>query len=95
VLEPTKDGVKFVNRMRLTEEDEVSASPIAWKGRIYLTTGARLYCLGDAAAVAAPPSAGDTGPSLAQQVSAATKGPAGEPARRFDHLVLRGIPLEE
>jgi outer membrane protein assembly factor BamB len=79
VLEPTKDGLKIVNRMRLDEEDEVTASPIAWNGRIYLTTGARLYCLGDAAA--APPAATAGGePTLPQRVSAATKAPAGEPA---------------
>ena len=80
VLEPTKDGLKFVNRMRLAEEDEVSASPIAWNGRLYLTTGARLLCLGDAAASAAQAASTDAAPTLAQQVSAATKGPAGEPA---------------
>ncbi len=78
VLEPTKDGLKFVNRMRLDEEDEVTASPIACEGRIYLTTGARLYCLGDKAAVASSSAA--VAPSLPQQVSEATKAPAGEPA---------------
>jgi len=77
VLEPTPDGLKFVNRMRLVEEDEVTASPIAWEGRIYLTTGSRLYCLGDAAAAAAQ---GESEPPAASQVAEATKGPAGEPA---------------
>jgi outer membrane protein assembly factor BamB len=76
VLEPTKDGVKFVNRMRLDEEDEVTASPIAADGRLYLTTGARLYCLGGQAAAAAAP----TAPTAAKRVSEATQGPAGEPA---------------
>ncbi|MFM7245127.1 MAG: PQQ-binding-like beta-propeller repeat protein [Planctomycetaceae bacterium] len=78
VLEPTKDGLKFVNRMRLDEEDEVTASPIAWNGLVFLTTGARLYCLGEKPAAdvaAAQPKA--TAP---QQVSASTKAPAGEPA---------------
>ena len=50
VLEPTKDGLKFVHRMRLADEDEVTASPIAWQGKVYLTTSSRLYCLFDAAA---------------------------------------------
>jgi hypothetical protein len=63
--------------MRLVEEDEVTASPIAWEGRIYLTTGSRLYCLGDAAAAAAQ---GESEPPAASQVAEATKGPAGEPA---------------
>lgn len=79
VLEPTKDGLKFVNRMRLDEQDEVTASPIAWQGRIYLTTGARLYCLGD---TAQPQAAAQEQPrtTAAQLVSASTRAPAGEPA---------------
>ena len=78
VLEPTADGLKFVNRMRLDEEDEVTASPIAWNGLVFLTTGARLYCIGEKPAAdgaMAQPTA--TAP---QQVSASTKAPAGEPA---------------
>jgi outer membrane protein assembly factor BamB len=78
VLEPTKDGLAFVNRMRLAEEDEVTASPIAWNGLVFLTTGARLYCLG-----AAAPTGGFRGQprmTAAQEVSAKTRGPAGEPA---------------
>ncbi len=76
VLEPTRDGLKIVGRMRLDEEDEVTASPIAWKGLVYLTTGARLYCLGSGAA--------DGGATAAagrpDRVSRETKEPAGEPA---------------
>jgi len=79
VLEPTKDGLKFVNRMRLGEEDEVTASPIAANGRLYLTTGARLYCLGDKSA-AASSAASVAEPTRSQQVSDATKSPVGEPA---------------
>jgi outer membrane protein assembly factor BamB len=78
VLEPTADGLKFVNRMRLDEEDEVTASPIAWNGLVFLTTGARLYCIGEKPAAdgaMAQPTA--TAP---QQVSASSKAPAGEPA---------------
>jgi outer membrane protein assembly factor BamB len=77
VLEPTKDGLKFINRMRLDEDDEVTASPIAWNGLVFLTTGARLYCIGslptDDGALAQPKV------SVPQQVSANTKAPAGEP----------------
>jgi outer membrane protein assembly factor BamB len=79
VLEPTKDGLKFVNRMRLDEEDEVTASPIAWQGRVYLTTGERLYCLGEKASAEAV-SKEQPRATAAQQVSATTQGPAGEPA---------------
>jgi outer membrane protein assembly factor BamB len=78
VLEPTKDGLKFVNRMRLDEEDEVTASPIASNGLIYLTTVERLYCLGDRSAASS--SSASVPPTLPQQVSDATKAPAGEPA---------------
>ncbi len=78
VLEPTKDGLKIVNRMRFDEEDEVTASPIAWSGRIYLTTGERLYCLGDKSAAFS--SSASIPPTLPQQVSDASKAPAGEPA---------------
>jgi hypothetical protein len=78
VLEPTAEGVKFVNRMRLDEEDEVTASPIAANGLIYLTTGERLYCLGDK--TVASSSSASVGPTVSQKVSAATKAPAGEPA---------------
>jgi outer membrane protein assembly factor BamB len=78
VLEPTKEGLKFVNRMRLDEEDEVTASPIASNGRLYLTTGARLYCL--AASPALTTDKEQPQATAAQQVSMATTGPAGEPA---------------
>lgn len=77
VLEPTKDGVKFVNRMRLDEEDEVTASPIAANGLLYLTTGARLYCLGTQTF---PDQSGPAASQRPETVSAATKGPADEPA---------------
>ncbi len=79
VLEPTKDGTKFVNRMRFDDEDEVTASPIAAEGRLYLTTGERLYCLGDASATVATAKEQPRA-SAARQVSASTNGPAGEPA---------------
>ncbi|MGD9722038.1 MAG: PQQ-binding-like beta-propeller repeat protein [Pirellulales bacterium] len=46
VIEPTKTGAKLVNRMRLTPEDEVSGSIAVSHGRIYLPTGAAMYCLG-------------------------------------------------
>ena len=77
VLEPTADGVKFVNRMRLDEEDEVTASPIAANGLLYLTTGARLYCLGTQAL---PDQSGPASAPRPETVSAATKVPPGEPA---------------
>jgi len=77
VLEPTNDGLKFVDRRRLDEDDEITASPIAWNGLVYLTTGARLYCLGAKAAEAPAASAAPTRP---EAVAAETKGPAGEPA---------------
>jgi outer membrane protein assembly factor BamB len=77
VLEPTADGVKFVNRMRLDEEDEVTASPIAANGLLYLTTGTRLYCLGTQAL---PDQSGPAASPRPETVSAATKETKGEPA---------------
>lgn len=77
VIEPTADGFRFVHRMRLDEEDEVTASPIASAGLLYLVTGARIYCIGENAAVH-----NESGPqkTRAQTVSAATAGTPGEPA---------------
>jgi len=84
VLEPTPDGRKVVDKMRFVEEDEVTASPVAWEGRFYLTTGARLYCLGDKAVTAAHETnhaePNDAEPkAAAQRVASSTAGPAGEP----------------
>jgi len=79
VLEPTERGLKFVHRMRLEEDDEVTASPIAWEGRLYLTTGERLYCLGNAETLAAADPVAPVVP-LPQTVSRATREPAGQPA---------------
>ena len=76
VLEPTADGVKMLERRRLDEEDEVTASLIAADGLIYLTTGARIYCLGPQDS--SGPHA--TQPTRVEAVSAATKAPAGDPA---------------
>ncbi len=79
VLEPTDRGLKFVERMRLEEDDEVTASPIAWEGRLYLTSGERLYCLGNDETIAAATVAPAVKP-LPQQVAEATAAAAGEPA---------------
>jgi outer membrane protein assembly factor BamB len=76
VIEPTDDGIRFVNRMRLDEDDEVTASPIAADGRLYLTTGARIYCLGTNNA--GEPSAAVK--TRSQRVAAATHAPAGPAA---------------
>jgi len=75
VLEPTPEGLAFVERRRLDRDDEVTSSPIAWNGLLYLTTTSRLYCLGaaDTTEVSGPT---ETQPEL---VSRATATPAGEP----------------
>jgi outer membrane protein assembly factor BamB len=84
VIEPTADGFKFAHRMRLDEEDEVTASPIAADGLLYLVTGARIYCIGDKTAAATPPlpaARAPHAPTRAESVSATTRGgTAGEPA---------------
>ena len=56
VFEITDKGVKPVHRLRLGEEDEVTGSPLVSHGRIFLPTGARMYCLGkDGAKTSATP----------------------------------------
>jgi len=80
IFEPTKTGAKLVHKLRLSEEDEVTASPIISHGRVYLTTGAQLYCLGkaDAKPAATPrpappqetPVASDDAPAQVQVVPA-------------------------
>ncbi len=83
VLKPTESGLSFIHRMRLAEEDEVTASPIAWNGRLYLTTGERLYCLGNSDTIAASAKADEVdslGNSQPERVSNITKAPADQPA---------------
>jgi outer membrane protein assembly factor BamB len=46
ILEPTKRGVKVLQKLRLAGED-VNASPIVSHGRVYLATSEYLYCIGD------------------------------------------------
>ena len=46
VFQPTASGAKLTHKLRLSETDEVTGSPIVSHGRIYLPTGANLYCLG-------------------------------------------------
>jgi outer membrane protein assembly factor BamB len=46
VLKPTADGVRIVNKLRLTNEF-CDASPIVSHGRIYLTTSDTMYCIGN------------------------------------------------
>ncbi len=78
VLEPTPDGLKVVAKLRLPPDDEVTASPIAWNGLIYLTTGARLYCLGTAPV--SPVERTQPRATAAQTTSAHTSEPASDPA---------------
>ncbi|MEN0110414.1 MAG: PQQ-binding-like beta-propeller repeat protein, partial [Planctomycetota bacterium] len=61
VFEPTGSGVKQVARVQLRRE-QVDASPIVANGRLYLTTSARMYCLGNEASIAANPPAGEPAP---------------------------------
>ncbi len=56
VLEPTEDGVKEINRIRMSSGEEILAAPIINGGRIYLATTKKLYCIGKPdAEVAADP----------------------------------------
>lgn len=80
VIEPTADGFKFAHRMRFDEEDEVTASPIASDGMLYLVTGARIYCIGKADGDASKPRQTSPEETRAAAVSKATSGQPGEPA---------------
>jgi outer membrane protein assembly factor BamB len=74
VIQPTKDGARIAHRLRLSPEDEVSGSPIVSHGRLYLPTGAQIYCLGKA----------DTKPSSTPRPEPPKETPAGasdEPAQ--------------
>ncbi|HEY2827753.1 MAG TPA: PQQ-binding-like beta-propeller repeat protein [Pirellulales bacterium] len=46
VMQPTDNGVKFLSKMRLPDQDEVTGSLAVSHGKLYLPTGAALYCLG-------------------------------------------------
>lgn len=52
VWKPTEDGVEKVDGVSLHGE-QVDASPIVANGRIYLTTGSAMYCIGNEESVAA------------------------------------------
>jgi outer membrane protein assembly factor BamB len=80
VIEPTADGFKFAHRMRLDEDDEVTASPIASDGLLYLVTRARIYCIGKIGQDASTPRQTSSKETRAAAVSKATRGQPGEPA---------------
>ena len=48
ILQPSEDGVKVVEKIRLDEEaKECNGSPMVSHGRIYIPTGKYLYCVGE------------------------------------------------
>ncbi len=55
VFEPTEDGVEELARVRLNRE-EILAAPIIYRGRIYVTTTTKMFCIGqpDVAPVSDP-----------------------------------------
>ncbi|MEZ6134570.1 MAG: PQQ-binding-like beta-propeller repeat protein [Pirellulaceae bacterium] len=46
ILEPSEDGVKELKRIRMSSGEEILASPIIARGKIYLPTTKKLYCIG-------------------------------------------------
>ncbi|HZZ30335.1 MAG TPA: PQQ-binding-like beta-propeller repeat protein, partial [Pirellulales bacterium] len=70
VMQPTENGVKFLSKMRLPDQDEVSGSLTVSHGKIYLPTGAALYCLGKANV---KPEATPIPPAPKEQPSAASE----------------------
>ncbi len=51
IFRPTEKGLDTLSRVRLNRE-EILSSPIIYHGRIYFTSTAALYCIGDASATA-------------------------------------------
>jgi outer membrane protein assembly factor BamB len=47
VMQPTEKGVKFLSKMHLPDQDEVTGSMAVSHGKLYVPTGAALYCLGN------------------------------------------------
>jgi outer membrane protein assembly factor BamB len=80
VLQPTEDGVKLINRMRLPSLCEMYGSPVVSHGRIFLATSNGMFCLGKAGTQpsadplpkqpAEAPVASDNKPALVQLVPA-------------------------
>jgi outer membrane protein assembly factor BamB len=52
VFEPTEQGMKSIAKMRMPLDDEVTASPIASHGRLYISTRENLYCVGTKESIA-------------------------------------------
>jgi outer membrane protein assembly factor BamB len=46
VLQPTENGLKILDRVRLPDGEEVYATPVVSHGRLYFATTSALYCLG-------------------------------------------------
>ncbi len=46
VMQPTDNGVKFLDKKRLPDQDEISGSMAVSHGKLYVPTGAALYCIG-------------------------------------------------
>jgi outer membrane protein assembly factor BamB len=72
-LKPTESGVDVVQKFRLPEEDNVIGSPVVSHGKIYLPTGAQLYCLGKKDQ---KPAAGEIPPATAEKPVAVEEKPA-------------------
>lgn len=90
ILEPKEDdslGTVFKTSLR---GEQVDASPIVAKGRIYLTTSDAMYCLGNEESIAANQSSG-----LLEAASEATPGPATHVRiSPYDSLVKPGEQIE-
>lgn len=47
ILKPSEDGVELLERIRPAKGDAFMAAPIINKGKLYVTTSERIYCIGD------------------------------------------------
>ncbi len=46
ILEPAADGLKEIKRIRMPSGEEILAAPVISRGKIYLATTKKLYCIG-------------------------------------------------
>ncbi len=49
VFNPTEDGVEEIANTRVSGE-AITAAPIFYRGKLYITSSAKMYCIGDASA---------------------------------------------
>ncbi|MEM9020460.1 MAG: PQQ-binding-like beta-propeller repeat protein [Planctomycetota bacterium] len=57
IFEPTREGPKNIEHLKMSEQDLCIGTPSAWNGKVYLHTTQRLYCFGNESGGAVPATA--------------------------------------